>query len=91
MPDNPLDPSSYMDPGPLQLGGPGMEGNNAMVARQAAAQAAIRRLLLQRAMQGMQGGMPMAPPPQMLGAPPVRPMAPPPMMPGQPPFEGGRG
>jgi hypothetical protein len=77
-----------MDPGPLQLAGPGMEGNNAMVARQAAAQAAIKRLLLQRAMQGMQGG-PMAPPPQMLGAPPRSPMAPQ-MMLGQPPFGGVR-
>jgi len=86
--DNPADPSSYMDPGPTQLAGPGTEGNNAMIARQAAAQAAIKRLLLQRAMQGMQG--PMAPPPQMLGAPPARPMAPP-MMPGQTPFGGVRG
>lgn len=89
--DNPADPSSYMDPGPTQLGGPGMEGNNAMVARQAAAQAAIKRLLLQRAMQqgGLGMGGPVAPPPQMLGAPPVRPMAPQ-MMPGQSPFGGGR-
>lgn len=87
--DNPADPASYMTPGATQLAGPGMEGNNAMVARQAAAQAAIRRLLLQRAMQQGGMGMPMAPPPQMLGAPPVRPMSPP-MMPGQPPFGGLR-
>jgi hypothetical protein len=84
------DPMDFMTPGPQQLAGPGMDANNAMVGRQAWAQQALKDLLLKRAMAGMQGG-PMAPPPQMLGAPPVRSMAPPQMLPAQPPFGGPRG
>lgn len=88
MPDNPLDPSSFMDPGPTQLAGPGMDANNAMVAQQAAAQAAIKKLLLQRVMQ-QQGGFQAPPPAPMLGAPPARPSLQ--MIPGQVPFGGIRG
>ncbi len=51
--------------------------------------AMIREMLLKRMMSGGQG-MPMAPPPAMLGAPP-RPMMPPTMIPGQPPFGGMNG
>lgn len=52
-----------------------------MVARQAAAQAAIKRLLLQRMMRGMQAPQAGMPPP-MMGSPPAQ--AAPQMLPGGP-------